>query len=370
MKHRFHVVSLPHTQTTKDYTMCAYTNKVRLFSKMMHERGHEIILYSSQDNDAPCTEHVNVISKQDQKMLFGDYDWKSEFFKIEWKGNEPYWQLMNENAAKKINKRKKHKDFVLLVAGYCQKPISDKVGNGVLVVEPFVGYTGTFCNFRVFESYSHMHLCYGIWGGNSYDGKFYDGVVPGYYDPNDFPVYKDTKDYLLYVGRLVKRKGLEVAIETARATKRKLIIAGQGGKKTPEGLVIDGSTYTDDNLEYIGSVGVEERAKLMGEAHAVLTPTLYVEPFGNVGAETLMAGTPLISTDWGAFTDYNVDGLTGYRCRTLKEFVKAVDNVSNLDRDKIRRYARSKFSLEVVGKQFEQYFDRLYDLWDKGWYQD
>ena len=62
---RFHIVGLPHAQTTTEYMSCAFTQKVRLFSKMMYEAGHIVYLYAGEYNDAPCTEFVTCI---DEKM--------------------------------------------------------------------------------------------------------------------------------------------------------------------------------------------------------------------------------------------------------------------------------------------------------------
>ena len=48
MKHRLHVVSLPHTQTTLEFSSCAYTEKVRKFCRMMVEQGNEVLLSKSR----------------------------------------------------------------------------------------------------------------------------------------------------------------------------------------------------------------------------------------------------------------------------------------------------------------------------------
>lgn len=66
---RFHVISLPHTQTTKEYINCAYTEKVRRFCIMMKSLGHTVYLYASEDNEAPVDELITCITKQGRQML-------------------------------------------------------------------------------------------------------------------------------------------------------------------------------------------------------------------------------------------------------------------------------------------------------------
>jgi glycosyltransferase involved in cell wall biosynthesis len=106
----------------------------------------------------------------------------------------------------------------------------------------------------------------------------------------------------------------------------------------------------------------------MGGAIATFAPTLYIEPYGYVVIEAQMCGTPTITTDWGGFIENNVHGVTGYRCRTLQDFADAVENVKTLDRKKIRKHAVDNYTLDVVGKKYQKYFERLTTLWDQGWY--
>ena len=162
-------------------------------------------------------------------------------------------------------------------------------------------------------------------------------------------------DYYLYIGRMIERKGYNIAQEVCQRLGKRLILAGPG----------EHSGYG----EFVGSVGPEERARLMGGAIATFAPTLYIEPFGNVVVEAQACGTPTITTDWGAFTETNINGFTGYRCRTLQEFMDAAEKVKTLDRKKIREHAVGKYSVDVIAKQYEDYFKRLSTLWSNGWYQ-
>jgi glycosyltransferase involved in cell wall biosynthesis len=106
---------------------------------------------------------------------------------------------------------------------------------------------------------------------------------------------------------------------------------------------------------------------LMAEAQVVLVPTQYVEPFGNVAIEAMASGTPVLTTDWGAFTETVRNGQNGFRCRTLKEFVDGITLVKELDRSYIRSSALARYSLEAIRPQYQSYFDRLTLLWGKGW---
>ena len=148
---RFHVVSLPHTQSTKEYLPCAYTQKVVNFCRMMKSLGHEVFLYASEDNDAPCDELITCITKEQQRATLKANDWKKDFFAIDWDSSLPYWSIMNNTAIAEMTKRLQQKDFICLIGGWCQKPIADAFP-AHLTVEFGIGYTGTFSKFKVFES--------------------------------------------------------------------------------------------------------------------------------------------------------------------------------------------------------------------------
>jgi glycosyltransferase involved in cell wall biosynthesis len=107
----------------------------------------------------------------------------------------------------------------------------------------------------------------------------------------------------------------------------------------------------------------------MGGAIATFAPTTYIEPFGTVAPESMACGTPAITTDWGAFTETVVNGVSGYRCRTLKDFVEAAEKVKYLDRKAVREHAIKNYSLESISVMYEEYFKKLYQLWGNGWYE-
>lgn len=362
---RLHVVSLPHTQTTSDYLTCAYTMKVVKFCKMMLAEGYEVILYSGEYNEAECTEHVMLIMEHERREWMGGDGFDTALTPFLWDINEPYWYTMNHRAIPEILKRADEHDFLCLIGGSCQSPIAQNVP--LMAVEWGVGYEGIFAKYCAFESYAWMHHVYGKLG--IVNGRAYDAVIPNFFDPDDFMVDFSGKksDDLLYLGRVVDRKGPHIAGLIAERLGRKLIVAGPGAKKTKKGLTTMEGTLIPGEVEYVGTVDKDHRTTLLAEAACVLTPTIYIEPFGGAAVEAMLSGTPVVASDWGAFTE-TVPPNVGRRFRTLAEGVVAVEEAVNLDAATIRWFAERRYGLDAVGPRFRTWFDHLETLWDKGWY--
>lgn len=355
---RFHVLALPHTQTTWEYVSCAYTAKIIGFCRMMKERGHTVFLYSGEKNEALCDEHIVCIDEKSRQEACGGGHYTSAPFGQQY----THWQFYNTEAIMQIRERVQPQDFLCVIAGTAHQPVADMFP-AMTCVEWGVGYSGIFAKHRIFESYAWMHMHYG-WaacrgggdvGGVKGDGNFTDAVIPGYIDPDMFPFKEQKDDYFLFVGRLIERKGLKIAQDVCQYLGKKLVVCGAG----------DFSGYG----EYLGVVDPTWRGILMSGAKALFAPTRYVEPFGNVAVEAQACGTPVISTDWGAFTETVVNGYTGYRCRTFGEFVDAARRCdqNELEPTYIRHHAISNYSLPVIGEQFERHFKRLYRLSTDGW---
>ena len=209
-----------------------------------------------------------------------------------------------------------------------------------------------------------MHNLYGRTGQE--DGGWYDAVIPNYFDPEDFP-YQETKgDYVLYIGRLIYRKGLDIAVQVTKALGLPLIVAGQGSLvNSNERLNI-----TEPHVTHVGSVGTEERARLMGGARCVMVPTYYLEPFGGVAVEAQFCGTPVVATDWGAFSETVLHGVTGWRCRTFEQFCWAVEHAGDLSPADCAEWARNNYSLSRVGRMYDEYFHMVADIGlGGGWYE-
>ena len=347
---RLHLVAMPHTKVTAEFCGCAYTAKALKFCKMMTAIGHEVILYAPEGSDETYAKLVVCLTDEERIGIFGEDDSS----RLPAWPNDDEWRLFNQRAIEGIKENADPHDLVLLASGWSQKAIQDALPD-LLYCEPGVGYEGILTSRCAFESYAWMHHIYGK--ANINDGRWYDAVIPNYFDMADFPTIGEGKGgYLAYLGRLIHRKGVETAAQIAKDMGMPLKIAGAGHMNLP------------GDVEFIGPVNVQQRAEFLGGAVALLTPTYYIEPFGGVAIEGMMSGTPVITTDWGAFSETVKNGVSGYRFRLLREAIEGVERASNLDRNAVRQYAIDNYSLEAVGPMFDKWFNNLQTLWCDGWY--
>lgn len=360
---RIHVVSLPHTLLTREYDWCAYTAKVRRFVTMLDMLGNDTIVYGPDIRDdavsAQSILYETVVTEADRMEWFGQPEWPTDRVFDRWNENDPCWRTMNTRAATKIRENWQPGDILGLIGGLCQKQIIDELADlAPLVVEWGIGYSGVIPGtHRVYESYAWLHHVTARLGSD--DVRFFDTVIPNCFDPADFIVNDKPGDYLLFVGRPNPRKGLAVVADIARRVDLPLVVAGQPG-----------ADFGGVKHEHVGVVTGKAKAELFAGARALLCPTIYLEPFGGVAVEAMMSGTPAIATDYGAFTETIKHGETGFRARTLAQFLDAVDQAASLDRTAIAAYARTFYSLERGAISYADYLADVSSLYGEGWYAD
>ncbi len=150
----------------------------------------------------------------------------------------------------------------------------------------------------------------------------------------------------------------------------KLKVAGQGIIEYSPGKIVSEEFTIKGDVEYVGTVGLKERAELMSKARGVFVETQYIGPFEGVHAEAMLSGTPVLTTDWGVFCETVINGLNGFRTRSFGETLWAAKECQKLDSNKIREIAINRFSLDVVRYRYQEYFENLINLWGKGWYTE
>jgi glycosyltransferase involved in cell wall biosynthesis len=365
--YRFHVLGIPHTISIPEYNVCAFTQKVVRICTLLKQLGHYVIHYGHENSSVQCHEHVTVTTGSDLAAAYGDHDWRTSGFPPFSLADRAY-RAFFANAINAVGKRKHRRDFLLCMFGAGHKPVAHAHPD-MIVCEPGIGYAGGhFAPFKVFESYAILHAYLGLKAvAEASNTMWYDAVIPNYFELSDFEYTPDKDDYFLYLGRIGPGKGVHIAMQIVEAVGGKLIVAGPGSL---EGLGTRTNRPVSEYVEHVGVADVEMRKKLMAGAKAMLLPSTFVEPFCGVQVEAMLSGTPIITTDWGAFAEYNIHGVTGYRCRTFEQFVWGARNIRNIDPATCRKWAAENFSVERVGQMYDEYFSGVYKVFDgAGWYE-
>jgi glycosyltransferase involved in cell wall biosynthesis len=368
MGYRFHILGVPHTITIREYSSCAFTQKILKLCKMLKGRGHTVFHYGHEDSKVACDEHITVTTRHDLYKSYGEHDWRQLGYPT-YRSDDHVYKAFYAKTISALAERKRPGDFLLCSFGGNHKPVA-AAHPDMIACEPGIGYPdGGFAKFRVFESYAVMHAYQALAAVRNATNEFwYDVVIPNYFDLDDFEFSASKDDYYLFLGRVNSAKGIHIAVQTVEAVGGKLVVAGQGaieGNPTRTGRPLA------DFVEMAGLVGPEERKRLMTRAKATLTPSTFLEPFCGAQIESMLSGTPVISTDWGAFAEYNIHGVTGFRCRTFEQFTWAARNIQSIDPYACRAWAERNFSLERVADLYEEYFFSVRNIYGgKGWYEE
>jgi glycosyltransferase involved in cell wall biosynthesis len=177
------------------------------------------------------------------------------------------------------------------------------------------GRTGPPNMLYLSEDHARRH------GGSAF---VYNGI-----DPADFQYRPAKGDYDLFLGRLHGIKGYRWAIEGAKRTRRKLLLAG--------GWRPSLSRY----VKYVGKVGGERKAGLLAGARCLWMPALWDEPFGITLIEAMVSGTPVLGTRRGSLPEI-VTGEVGALGDSIEELVALRPTLERIDpaacRDRVLRY--------------------------------
>jgi hypothetical protein len=357
MSDDLHVLGVAHTVPHEDYLVCAFTAKVMLFPEVIQPFGWQVVEYSNEGSASQAHEHVVVLSK-DRLEALSKRKSREEPLDPD-VGNKELQEEFQRLLIEKIQARARPGDIVCHVWGPNME-VFDALPK-CFHVELNVGYTASpGLPFRIYESSAWMHWHYGKAGQE--DGNNYKWVIPSSIDTEIWDFCDEPDEYAIFLGRVTPRKGIDTLLEIARRMPELSIHVYGPGDATAW------ATKAPANLLFKGPIFGKERVAVVQRAQCMLMPTVFIEPFGNSGVEAQLCGVPLIGVSFGAFQETIVDGVTGYRCHTLADWIEAIRLSRSLDRRKIAASARSRYSKETIGSQYNWALRQLADLSGPGWY--
>jgi glycosyltransferase involved in cell wall biosynthesis len=162
-------------------------------------------------------------------------------------------------------------------------------------------------------------------------------------DPSDFTFQREKGDYDFFLGRLHSAKGYRWAIEGARRTNRRLVLAGGWRPSLRR------------SIRYVGQVGGARRAALLAGAQCLWMPALWDEPFGNTLTEALASGTPVLGTHRGSLPEV-VSGDVGALGDSVDELVALREGVSRIDPAACRARVERHFTNHVMAAEYVRMF--------------
>ncbi len=192
--------------------------------------------------------------------------------------------------------------------------------------------------------------------GLNYLATVYNGI-----DLSLYPLQEGGGDDLIFLGRIHPDKGVHLAIEVARLSGMRLIIAGIIQDKAYFREQIE-PHLDDQNILYIGPVDVKGKNELFARARVLLHLNTIPERFGLVLVEANAAGVPVIAMDLGSCREVIKDRETGFLVDSVTEAVRAVGRISEIDRSACRNRVRQYFSIETMVDGYERVYSTIFDL--------
>jgi len=185
------------------------------------------------------------------------------------------------------------------------------------------------------------------------------------YNAIDFATYQLNETIsadapLIFLGRLDKVKGVHTAIDVARNTGNRLLIAGNVSDTT------DNYTYFKNeiepqidgiNIQYLGPLNDAEKNKYLGQAKALLFPIEWDEPFGIVMIEAMACGTPVIGFGRGSVPEVITEGVNGFIVQDITEMSEKISFANTINRKGCREHALNRFDVKIIAQQYLNVFN-------------
>lgn len=175
-----------------------------------------------------------------------------------------------------------------------------------------------------------------------------------------FPFCGTPGDYLLFVGRIARVKGVHTAIAVSQRTGIPLLIGGIVPPEEEAYFAREIAPHLDGRLiRFIGPVTAEERNHLACGALAFLHLVEYEEAFGLTMVEAMACGLPVIGTRRGAVPEVVAHGRTGFVVQDLDEAVEAVGRVREIPREACRAWVEERFSARRMVDDHLRAYERV-----------
>jgi glycosyltransferase involved in cell wall biosynthesis len=189
----------------------------------------------------------------------------------------------------------------------------------------------------------------------------YAGTIHNGIDIDAYPMDEGPRgDDLVYIGRANRGKNPDGAIRVARASGRPLkLVIKRHERDELEYWERAVAPLLGSDIEVFEDIDHSTKLELLQQAHAMVFPIDWPEPFGLVIVEAMACGTPVVTRPRGAATELVDHGRSGFLCDTEAQMANAVHCAGHLDRALCRARAVERFSARSMAAKYEQLFTQL-----------
>ena len=176
-----------------------------------------------------------------------------------------------------------------------------------------------------------------------------------------FPFRSAKDNYLLWLGRICEEKAPHLAIEVARRTGRRLVLAGQvyPFRYHEDYFARAVAPNIGKDVTFIDSPGFEQKVELLANASALLIPSMVDETSSLVAMEAMACGTPVLAFRRGALPEIVDDEFTGFIVDDVASMAEAVGRVKDIQPADCRDYVEQHFSAERMASDYEALYRRI-----------
>ncbi|MFA5124635.1 MAG: glycosyltransferase family 4 protein [Patescibacteria group bacterium] len=318
-----------------------YSHVAMLSNELSRSSGNSVELYAAGNSEVNC----DLVSVHPQHMSNGVFSEDEKKY---------YLHLLISKCFANASKYDiVHSHFNILSLFYSNLVTSTPVVNSIHSpikdeLKPIILQFKN-ANFISFSLAQRKFLPELNWVGNIYHGV----------DTNVFTFNDKPKDYVLFLGRITKDKGVHLAIEAAKKAGIQIIIAGKSYPN--EGYWHDEIEKHVDGkkVRYVGEADFDAKIEYLRNAKALLMPVQWEEPFGMVMIEAMACGTPVIGFRRGAIPEIVSDKKTGYVVDDVSGMTKAIKNINKISREEVRKRAENFFSVKKMVSGYQKVYKRV-----------
>jgi glycosyltransferase involved in cell wall biosynthesis len=270
---------------------------VALITDELVRRGHDVTLYASGDSETSA----ELRSVTPRAVRYGEV--------ADGVRHAEYFQLVNaqrcfvDAAAGEFDVIHNHAGIEGLVLGATSRtPVLTTNHN------PYLAQTQ-----RVWDAYPWAHNSLSEASAATFPARGAVQPILHGIDVETFPFGEQPGGDLLFLGRFSPEKGAVGAIEAAKRSGRRLLLAGKADAvDLPHFAEAIEPLIDGDQIRYVGEADATQKRQLLADARALLFPIEWDEPFGLVMIEAMACGTPVLGLRRASVPEVVEPGVTGW----------------------------------------------------------